>query len=159
MLSLSSLLKMQSPWSQDSGAFWDYNISQEVIQSLITATNKRVCSAPVLCAITQLLSECEKISQFCGFSTISRLFWSKFYFRLHAVFFFIICLFYFVFLADDKFCSQTEKRSTMPQFHHRPLLVTCCYSLSGMTALRLITWWGLYHNSKHNAHINRAIVK
>lgn len=35
----------------------------------------------------------------------------------------------------------------MPQCHHCPLVVTCGYSLSVMAVLRLITWWGLYHNN------------
>lgn len=99
MLSLNSLLKMESPWSQDCGTFWDYGISEEVIQALITGIKKWFCSVPVLCAITQLLSECEKISQFCGFSNIFSQFWSKFYFRLQTG----------LFLAEDKFCSQTEE--------------------------------------------------
>lgn len=58
----NSLLKTEAPWSQVCGVFRDYGMSQEVIQALITDINEWFCSPSVLCAITQLLLECEKIS-------------------------------------------------------------------------------------------------
>lgn len=53
---------MEASWSQVCGAFRDYGMSQEVIQALITDINEWFGFASVLCAITQLLLECEKIS-------------------------------------------------------------------------------------------------
>lgn len=109
----NSLLKMEAPWSQVCGAFRDYGMSQKVIQPLITDITEWFCSASGLCAITQLLLECEKISYFCISSTTFCQVWSSFK------------TLYYVFLADDLNSIVRLKNNKDATHLHCPLVVTC----------------------------------